>query len=440
MSFRTDRPLCSRAPRLAPALLLASLAGCSLLRPPPSLPPPPPVAPPPAPAPVLERAVATHRFTFDPARDDVVGTVQVTTTGPEDTLPDIARRFNVGYEEIVRANPGVDPWLPGAGREVVVPTRFVLPDAPRDGLVINVAAMRIYYFPKRAKGELQTVITHPIGIGKVGWQTPEGVTKVVARVQDPIWVPPASVRKEHLEDGDVLPAKVPAGPDNPLGAYMFRLGWPSYLIHGTNKPYGVGMRSSHGCVRLYPEDIALLYDLVPLGTALRVVNQPYLLGWRGETLYVQAYGALEDDKRDWQHGPQSLSKKSGHTPLWQRIKAHDADIDWERARALSDPARGIPVSVMKRDADSLAATVARAHRVRNALPDGATWDGQSGLLVDEKQFAEMIGSREPAATPPPAPAPAPPSTPARAPASASPPASAQPSGGGGGAAAGARRY
>jgi L,D-transpeptidase ErfK/SrfK len=440
MSFRTDRHLCSRATRLAPALLLASLAGCSLLRPPPSLPPPAAVAPPPAPAPVLERATATHRFTFDPAHDDVVGTVQVTTTGPEDTLPDIARRFNVGYEEIVRANPGVDPWLPGAGREVVVPTRFVLPDAPRDGLVINVAAMRIYYFPKHAKGELQTVITHPIGIGKVGWKTPEGVTKVVARVEDPIWVPPASVRKEHLEDGDVLPAKVPAGPDNPLGAYMFRLGWPSYLIHGTNKPYGVGMRSSHGCVRLYPEDIALLYDLVPLGTAVRVVNQPYLLGWRGETLYVQAYGALEDDKRDWQHGPQSLSKKSGHSPLWQRIKARDADIDWERARALADPARGIPVSVMKRDADSLAAAVARAHRVRNALPDGATWDGQSGLLVDEKQFAEMIGSREPATTAPArAPAPAPASAPARAPASTSPPAS-QPSGGGGGPAAGAARY
>jgi L,D-transpeptidase ErfK/SrfK len=439
MSFRTVRPLCSRAPRLAPALLLAALAGCSLLRPPPSLQPPPAVAPPPPPAPVLERATATHRFTFDPARDDVVGTVQVTTTGPEDTLPDIARRFNVGYEEIVRANPGVDPWLPGAGREVVVPTRFVLPDAPRDGLVINVAAMRIYYFPKHAKGELQTVITHPIGIGKVGWRTPEGVTKIVRRQKDPTWRVPVSVRKEHHENGEELEPVIGPGPDNPLGRYAFYLQWPSYLIHGTNKPYGVGMRSSHGCVRLYPEDIALLYDLVPLGTPVRVVNQPYLLGWRGEALYVQAYGALEDDKRDWQHGPQSLSKKSGHTPLWQRIKAHDADIDWERARTLADPARGIPVSVMKRDADSLAAAVARAHRVRNALPDGATWDGQSGLLVDEKQFAEMIGSREPAATPAPAPASAPASAPARAPASASPPAT-PPSGGGTGPAAGAPRY
>ncbi len=401
MSYRTGLSCCSR--HLAPVLLLASVAGCSLLRPSPA--PPAPAAPASPPVPLLARAAASHQFTFDPARDDVVGTVQVTTTGPDDTLPDIARRFNVGYEEIVRANPGVDPWLPGSGRDVIVPTRFVLPDAPREGLVINVAAMRLYYFPKHAKGEPQTVITHPIGIGKVGWQTPEGVTKIVARVKDPIWVPPVSVRKEHLENGDVLPPKVPAGPDNPLGAFMFRLGWPSYLVHGTNKPYGVGMRSSHGCVRLYPEDIAILYELIPIGTPVRVVNQPFLLGWQGDTLYVQAYGALEDDKRDWQHGPQSLSKKAGKSALWQRIKGHDADIDWPRARALADPARGIPVSVMKRDGDALTATVAGAHRVRNELPDGATWDGKSGLLVDEKQFAEMMGSREPAAMAPAAPAP-----------------------------------
>ncbi|HUO95283.1 MAG TPA: L,D-transpeptidase family protein, partial [Steroidobacteraceae bacterium] len=391
MSFRIVRSFCSRR-WLAPlALALALSAGCSLLRPPP---PRPTLAttPGPAAAPTLERAHATHEFKIDPAHDDVVGTLQVTTVGADDTLPDIARRFNVGYEEIVRANPGIDPWLPGAGREIVVPTRFILPDAPRDGIVINVAAMRLYYFPKHARGEPQTVITHPIGIGKVGWQTPEGVTKIVARVKDPIWVPPVSVRKEHLENGDVLPPKVPAGPDNPLGAYMFRLGWPSYLVHGTNKPYGVGMRSSHGCVRLYPEDIAILYDTVPIGTPLRVVNQPYLLGWQGDTLYVQAYGALEDDKRDWQHGPRSLARKGSRSPLWQRIKAHDAEIDWERARALADPARGIPVSVMKRDSDTLASVVASAHRVRNELPEGATWDGQSGLLVDEKQFAEMMGS------------------------------------------------
>ncbi len=403
MSSPTGRRCCSTGIGVAALLATIALAGCSLLR---SRPPPPPVVaakPPAPPAPVLERAVAMHRFTIDASGEDVVGELQVTVAGADDTFPDIARRFNVGYEEMVRANPGIDPWLPGAGREIVVPTHFVLPDAPREGVVINVAAMRLFYYPKRAKGEPLVVITHPIGIGKIGWQTPEGVTRIVARVKDPVWVPPRSVRKEHHDDGDDLPPTVPAGPDNPLGAYMFRLGWPSYLIHGTNKAYGVGMRSSHGCVRLYPEDIAILYQIVPLGTPVRVVNQPYLLGWHGDTLLVQAYGPLEDDRRAWQHGPTSLLRKSGRTPLWQRISSHDAEIDWERARALAEASRGIPVSVMRGDRDSAAAVVASARRVRDELPEGATWDGQSGLLVDEKQFAEMLGARE---APPPAAGPA----------------------------------
>jgi L,D-transpeptidase ErfK/SrfK len=422
MNFPTDLSSFRRRASLLLGGGLLALAGCSLLRPAPA----PPAAPATTPAVVVPQRVlptATHRFEFDPAHEDVVGVVQSVVIGKEDTLPDIARRFNVGYEEMVRANPGVDPWLPGEGREVVVPTRFVLPDAPRDGVVINVAAMRLYYYPKRAKGEPQVVITHPIGIGKVGWQTPEGVTKIVARVKDPVWVPPVSVRKEHLEDGDVLPTKVPAGPDNPLGAFMFRLDWPSYLIHGTNKPYGVGMRSSHGCVRLYPEDIAILFETVPIGTPVRVVNQPFVLGWHDDELYVQVYGPLEDDKRAWQHGPKSLLKKAGKTALWQRIRTHDGDIDWERARLLSESPRGVPVSVMKRDAASLDTALASAIKVRNEIPEGATWDGSTGLLVDEKQFAEMIGEREPGTsaqsragttgtTPPAAPPNAPPQGPA----------------------------
>ena len=195
--------------------------------------------------------------------------------------------------------PGVDPWLPGVGREVVVPTQFVLPAAPHEGVVVNVAAMRIFYYPPHKKGEPQIVYTHPIGIGRVGWKTPEGTTKIVSRQKDPVWVVPKSVRAEHLEDGEKLPGVVPAGPDNPLGQYAFRLGWPSYLIHGTNKPYGVGMRSSHGCMRLYPEDIAVFFDLIPIGTKVTIVNQPYLFGWRDGTLYLQAYAVMEDDSRDW---------------------------------------------------------------------------------------------------------------------------------------------
>jgi L,D-transpeptidase ErfK/SrfK len=388
--------------RLARSLLVLLLAGLvsacvpfgSLWRKPP--PPAPTAQPPPPEAPI---ARATHRFAVPPG-SDVVGHVQATIARHEDTLPDLARRFNVGYEEIVRANPGVDPWLPGEGRRITLPTRFVLPDAPREGVVINLASMRLfYYLPRKDRNAPLEVITHPIGIGRVGWSTPEGSTKVVARVRDPSWTPPASVRKEHAENGDPLPARVPPGPDNPLGRHMMRLGWPSYLMHGTNKPYGVGMRVSHGCIRLYPEDIAGLFELVPVGTSVTVVNQPYLLGWDQDVLFVQAYGPLEDDERNWEHGPASLRKKGAksRSALWKRIVAADARIDWERARAVSAQPAGIPVPVSTGHEATLATILAGAPLVRNALPAGATWDGSEDQYADEKGFRELVSEGQPVA-------------------------------------------
>jgi L,D-transpeptidase ErfK/SrfK len=355
-----------------------------------SPPPPPPEAP---------LAEASHRFFVSPD-SDLVGRVQVTVARHEDTLPDIARRFNVGYEEIVRANPGVDPWLPGEGTRVTLPTRFVLPDAPRDGIVINLAAMRLfYYLPRKDKDAPLEVITHPIGIGKVGWSTPEGRTKIVSRVKDPSWTPPVSVRQEHAANGDPLPAKVPPGPDNPLGRHMMRLAWPSYLMHGTNKPYGVGMRVSHGCIRLYPEDIEALFDLVPVGTSVTVVNQPYLLGWQDDTLFVQAYGPLEDDERDWEHGPAGLRKKGAKSKsgLWKRIVAADETINWERAREVSLEPTGIPMPVSQGREATLAAVLQDAPVVRNALPAGASWDGNENQYADEEGFRELLSEREPVA-------------------------------------------
>ncbi len=370
-------------------------AGCSLFRP---LPPPPPVVKVEAPPakPVLPKPIATHRFDIDADNGDIVGYVQRTTIGKDDTLPDIARLFDVGYEEILLANPGVDPWLPGVGREVVVPTQFVLPAAPHEGLVINVAAMRIFYYPPRKKGEPQTVYTHPIGIGKVGWKTPEGTTKIVARQKDPVWVVPKSVRDEHAADGDKLPAVVPAGPDNPLGAYEFRLSWPSYLIHGTNKPYGVGMRSSHGCMRLYPEDIAVFFDLIPIGTKVTVVNQPYLFGWRDGTLYFQAYAVMEDDSRDWDQNRKRLLAKllnpKMRQKIGQQIEIHDNDIDWQRVGDLAHSPRAVPVPVTDGQ-EGLDAVLAQSVLVENTLPEGSNWDGKTGLLVDEKTFNDLVGGR-----------------------------------------------
>ncbi|MGC2029202.1 MAG: L,D-transpeptidase family protein, partial [Steroidobacteraceae bacterium] len=304
----------------------------------------------------------------------------------------IARRFDVGYEEMLTANPGVDPWLPGVGREVVVPTQFVLPAAPHEGVVVNVAAMRIFYYPPHKKGEPQIVFTHPIGIGKVGWKTPEGTTKIVSRQKDPVWVVPKSVRDEHAEDGEKLPAQVPAGPDNPLGQYMFRLQWPSYLIHGTNKAYGVGMRSSHGCIRLYPEDIAVFYDLIPIGTKVTVVNQPYLFGWRDGTLYLQAYSVMEDDSRDWSKNRKRLLAKLLNPKLQKKITDHDNEIDWQRVGDLAHTPRAVPVPITGNQ-DGVDAVISNSQLVENTLPVGSNWDGKTGLLVDEKTFKELVGGR-----------------------------------------------
>ncbi len=353
------------------------------------------VAAPPAPAPLPE-PVDTHRFVLA-ADQDVVGTVQVTTARKQDTLLDIARRFNVGYNEIADANPGVDIWIPGAGTRVVVPTQFVLPAAPREGIIIDVAALRLWYFPKQRPGQAQVVYTYPIGIGKAGWNTPEGVTHVTARVKDPIWRPSTALRKDWLkEQGESLPAVVGAGPDNPLGAYEFKLGWPTYLIHGTNKPYGVGLRSSHGCVRLYPEDIAKLYRMAPIGTQVRVVNQPYLVGWQGRQLYLQVYPPLEDDKRDWQHAQRRLVTAMLNARVRHELAADGTTIDWQSVSALGTAARGVPAPVSGDGAAAgLNAVIAAAPRVQNRIPDGSDWDGSDDASADDKTPQQVLSDLEP---------------------------------------------
>ena len=373
-------------------LPLAFLTGCSLLgdrlgrKPEPKAPEPPP---PPQYAP----PVATGRFTIDPEQEDVVGVVQKTVVGKEDTFSDIARRFNVGYEEMVRANPGVDPWLPGVGREVVVPTRFILPNAARKGIVINLAAMRLWYFEPRKAGEPQVVHTYPIGIGRVGWATPLGTTKVSRKKKDPTWRPSAAVRKEHAENDDPVDAVVPPGPDNPLGNRALYLAWPSYLVHGTNKPYGVGIRSSHGCIRLYPEDILQLFELAPVGTQVQVVNQPFLFGWHDGKLYLQAYDVLEDDPRDFDKARKKLLTKQFAVRIQKQLKERGEAIDWEAVSAIAHQPRGIPAPVAGGTA-SIDAEVAAAALVENRVPDGATWDGVSGLPVDEATFQEMFSDND----------------------------------------------
>ena len=254
-------------------LATLTLAACSAVVPRETVVPDPP----PDLVPDEPYARSTHRFELATGSEKLVGVLQVTKAVHEDTFVDLARRFNVGFEELERANPGVDPWLPGEGKDIVLPTQYVLPKARREGIVINLAAMRLFYFPRRVKGEPQVVYTFPIGIGRVGFDTPQGRTRITRMAKHPSWRPGPGVRRERRAQGEILPAVVPPGPDNPLGSRAMYLGWPSYLIHGTNQPAGIGLRSSAGCIRMFPEDVELLYELVKPGVAVTVVNQSDVL-------------------------------------------------------------------------------------------------------------------------------------------------------------------
>jgi len=286
---------------------------------------------------LLMQAAHADIFELPPAGYDVVGAVSTITARHEDTLVDIARRHGLGYEDIVRANPNLNPWLPGEGAEVILPTQFVLPPGPREGVVLNLAEYRLYYFPEPQKGEPAYVMTYPISIGRMDWETPLGMTQVTAKVVDPAWYPPQSVRDEHAADGDPLPRIVPAGPQNPLGRFALALGMPGYLIHSTNRPAGVGMRVSHGCIRMFPEDIEFLFDLVGVKTQVRIINEPLKFGWSGDELVMEAHPRLEASDRD---------PLTSVTELYIGATGERAGkLDWHLAEEIVGRADGIPISV-----------------------------------------------------------------------------------------------
>jgi len=246
-------------------------------------------------------------FTRPPADVDVIGQVSTITASSNDTLLDVARRYDLGQNEILLANPAVDRWLPDDNAVVVLPNRFILPNVERTGLVLNLPEMRLYYFPEPKAGETPVVITHPISVGRMDWETPLGKTSIINKKKDPDWRPPQSLKDEAIAEGnEPLPDIVEAGPDNPLGRYAMRLGIPGYLIHSTNKPYGVGMRVTHGCLRMYPEDIERLFDDIPVGTPVHIVNQPIKLGWLAGSLFVELHPPLDEDKDKYASYMQSV--------------------------------------------------------------------------------------------------------------------------------------
>ena len=285
-------------------------------------------------------------YLIPPNGDSVIGVVTTAVAEHEDTLLDIARRYGVGYEEIMSANPGVDPWLPGAGTEVLIPSSFVLPDAPREGIVVNLPEHRLYYYPPAVPGQPRVVRTYPISTGKMDWKTPLGITKIVTKQERPNWYPPESVRLEHEAKGDPLPKIVPPGPDNPLGEYAMRLNIPggAYLIHGTNRPAGVGMQVTHGCIRMYPEDISEFYTMVPVNTKVNLVDQTTKVGWSRATLYLERQPPLEgtDD-------PSHLDPAELERVVNAATAGLDVTIDWATARQAFQQMTSVPVPIARRN-------------------------------------------------------------------------------------------
>ena len=229
-----------------------------------------------------------------PGQGDLIGQEYDVIANKDDTLLDIAREHNVGYEEIRSANPDVSLWVPGEGTPVTIPRRHILPDVERKGVVINIAELRLYYYPETDEGQPSRVATYPIGIGREGYDTPLGITQTTMRLEQPAWYPPSSMREEAAERGDPPPEVVPPGPDNPLGEYAILLDIPGYLIHGTNQPDGIGMRASRGCIRMYPEDIESVFDAVPTNTQVNIIDHPIKVGEDEQgNIYFQVFKSAE---------------------------------------------------------------------------------------------------------------------------------------------------
>ncbi|WP_205747385.1 L,D-transpeptidase family protein [Desulfopila sp. IMCC35006] len=279
-------------------------------------------------------------YPLPPTDVDLVGEERKTQALAEDTLLDIARRYDVGQDEILLANPNVDRWLPGEGAEVVLPGRVILPRAERNGLVLNVPEMRLYYFFNSEPDKRPMVATYPVSIGRMDWNTPLGMAKIVKKDRDPTWYPPESLKLEAIAKGTPLPDVVPPGPANPLGRYAMRLSIPGYLIHSTNKPFGVGMRVTHGCVRMYPENIEELFPLVPVQTKVQIVNQPIKIGWNNNTLFLEVHPELDEDL-----GKNQDMTCKAYEMIFDAVENKDAILDIKTIKKALQEKNGMPVPI-----------------------------------------------------------------------------------------------
>lgn len=289
----------------------------------------------------LPSLCAAETFTL-PEAGEVVGEVKAIAAAYEDTFSALARQYGQGYKDMRLANPDVDPWLPGTGTTIRIPSFYVLPDTPREGIVINTAEMRLYYYPPTESGEPRQVETYPVGIGRQAYPTPEFNSAIKARIPEPTWYPPESIIEERAEQGIELARTIPPGPDNPLGDYAIQIDVPGYFIHGTNRPSGIGLRVSHGCIRLYPEDIESIFNRVEIGTPVRAVHEPIKVGRSNGKVYLESHPPLAENGTEesvsWQvtAALRSLAQASQDTII---------DIDWQAVDSAVKRQSGIPTVI-----------------------------------------------------------------------------------------------
>jgi L,D-transpeptidase ErfK/SrfK len=262
-------------------------------------------------------------------QNTLVGALETYVVQEGDTMLDVGRHFDLGYNEMIAANPGVDPWVPPPGEVLLIPTEYVLPESSYQGLVVNIPEMRLYYFHGgggAAEGTLVT--TYPVGLGRDDWRTPQGSFRVRGKTENPTWVIPESIRAEHVREREDDRAMIPGGdPDNPLGLYRLELTLPLYALHGSNMPWGVGMQVSHGCVRLYNEDIAALFHEVRVGTPGEFVYQPVKVGIRNGVVYVEVHNDIYGLRTSLEDEAEHLLSRHGWTDRVDRARLRQALVD-----------------------------------------------------------------------------------------------------------------
>ncbi len=290
------------------------------------------------------------RFELPSSSDNLVGNLAYIKVSSADTFSDLANQFGIGFDALKYANPTVDPWLPKDDDTVVIPRLYILPDAPYEGIIINIPEKKLYYFPEVSTQQKPVVEIYAVSVGRQEWNTPITKTKVTGRLKDPVWYPPKSLRDEHLANGEIYPRIVPPGESNPLGQYLLQLDIPTYFIHGTNNRFGIGMQVTRGCVRMYPEDIESIFSRVTRGAPVAIINKAYKIGWLDKVIYLeinplpeinaqQTTEAMEHFPKDREAVLELIQSRLGLQNKSELM------LDWEKIDKVLAETTGLPTAI-----------------------------------------------------------------------------------------------